>query len=79
MFSEGLVLLAMGMGIVFAFLYLMVLLMRGIAIFIPQFNHLMPDDVPKTKTVRAPRAAADESVVIAVAIAVARARQRGPS
>ena len=70
---QGLVLLLAGMGIVFAFLSLLVWVMNRTAIIVPRFNHILPDEEPKKKPRPAAHAAQDDAI-IAVAIAVARAR-----
>lgn len=74
---QGLVLMGAGMGIVFVFLYLLVVVMRGIAIVVPRFNHLLPDIVPKTP--RADPIRSGDDAAVAVAIAAAVAHSRGPS
>lgn len=78
MLSQGLLLLVVGMGAVYAFLYLMVLVMRLIAVVVPRFNHLMPDEAPPVKRTAPTHSAvgADDGAVLALAIAVAAARGR---
>lgn len=71
---QGLVLMGAGMGIVYVFLYLLVLVMRGIALVVPRFNHLLPDDAPKT--IAKPVMKTDDGTAVAVAIAAAVARSR---
>ncbi len=72
---QGLVLMGSGMGIVYVFLYLLVLVMRGISIVVPRFNHLLPDDSPKqAKAPVAPICTDDADVAVAIAAAVARSR-----
>jgi sodium pump decarboxylase gamma subunit len=71
--AQGFVLMVAGMSIVYVFLYVLVLAMRGIAIVVPRFNHLLPDDAPKT--VKKPAAVAeadDAAVAVAIAAVVAR-------
>ncbi len=78
--QQGLVLMASGMTIVFVFLYLLVLAMRLIALVVPRFNHLLPDEAPKPARGSGSRPGAsgqDESVALAVAIAAAYHRTRG--
>jgi len=41
--KQAFVLLIIGMGIAFAFMYGLVWIMRGIAKIVPRFNHLLPD------------------------------------
>lgn len=69
--KQGVVLLISGMGIVFIFLVILVLVTMGASKFIPKFNHILPDEAPKKP---APKAATSDDAAIALAIAVARAR-----
>ena len=68
--KQGLVLLVAGMGIVFWFLAILVLVTTVASKIIPRFAYLLPDEAPKKKP--APAAASDDAA-IALAIAVARA------
>ncbi len=65
--AQGLVLMIAGMGIVFAFLVILILTtlvsMKGIA----RFDRILPQDAPKKK----PAAASNDDENIALAIAVA--------
>ncbi len=69
MISQGIVLMLAGMGIVFAFLVVLILVtsvsMKGIA----RFDSILPQEAPKKKP--APRADGDDAANIALAIAVA--------
>lgn len=67
--EEGLVLLVVGMGTVFAFLVLLVVAMQLTAKFFKKFAHLFPEAAPKSSK---PSAVADFSE-IAVAIAAVKA------
>lgn len=69
--QQGLVLLIAGMGIVFFFLAILVLVTIGASKIVPKFNHILPDEAPKKKPASA---AASDDAAIALAIAVARAR-----
>ena len=64
---QGLVLMAAGMGIVFAFLAILIVVasasMKGIA----HFDYIFPKEAPK----KAPKPAANDDENIALAIAVA--------
>ena len=71
--KSGLVLLVAGMGIVFVFLGLLVIVTNVTMRFFARFNNLIPDTTPKPKAKANPVAASDEAA-IALAIAVARAR-----
>ena len=72
MLSQGLVLLIAGMGIVFLFLTVLVLVMSVMGKIVPKFNYILPDDQPK----KAPRVAAPASDDTALAIAIAVAARR---
>lgn len=72
---QALVLLGAGMTIVYIFLYVLVLVMRGVALVVPRFNHILPDDAPKVPSRTAPARSTDDALV-AVAIAVAADRAR---
>jgi sodium pump decarboxylase gamma subunit len=72
MMFQGLMLMFVGMGIVIAFLSIIVLLLSFSRSVARHFDHLLPDDAPA-----APRAAAtplDEETALAIAIAVAYKR-----
>ena len=71
--EQGLVLLVSGMGIVFIFLAILVLVTTGAAKVIPKFNYILPDEAPKKKPAPAAKST-DDDLAIALAIAVARAR-----
>ena len=66
---QGLVLMGFGMGFVFAFLVLLIIVtkcsMKGIA----HFDSILPQEAPKKKP--AAKAAGDDDANIALAIAVA--------
>lgn len=75
---QGLVLLVAGIGIVFAFLILLVALLSVCARIIPRFNHILPDAEPKAAKPRSPVSGRSETddEAIAVAIAIAAMRER---
>ena len=84
MMLQGLVLMAAGMGIVVAFLSLLIAVMMLSAKVVPRFNHILPDTHPCEKGRRTPTrkttgSPEDESADAAIAVAVAAviARQRG--
>ena len=79
MILQGLILMVVGLGMVFSFLLLIVLVMTACEKIIPRFNYLLPDEQPKTKTPRAisfgaasAMRNADEKIAIAIAIAFAK-------
>ena len=71
--KQGLVLLVSGMGIVYIFLAILVLVTTGAAKIVPKCNHILPDEAPKKKPAPAAKPT-DDDLAIALAIAVARAR-----
>ena len=64
--GQGLVLMIVGMGVVFAFLTLLVAAMSGSAAFFKKFAHLFPEEKQPQS---GPRKAAEDYSEIAVAIA----------
>ena len=66
----GLVLMMAGMGIVYAFLCVLIVVAKYASAFVARFDSILPQDAPK----KAPRpAAANDDADIALAIAVALA------
>ena len=64
----GLVLMMAGMGIVYAFLCVLIVVAKYASAFVARFDSILPQDAPK----KAPRpAAANDDTDIALAIAVA--------
>lgn len=71
--EEGMILLGIGMGVVFAFLCIMVFVMNGMSILVKWLNKIFPEEVEVVeKKVARKNVAEDEA--IAIAIAVARAQ-----
>ena len=70
MIGQGVVLMIAGMGIVYAFLTVLIIVtklsMKGIA----RFDSILPQDAPKKKPAAA-KAAGDDDANVALAIAVA--------
>lgn len=71
--EEGLILLGIGMGVVFSFLCVLVLSMKGMSTVVQWLNKLFPEEVEVVEK-RGARKNVAEDEAIAVAIAVARAR-----
>ncbi len=72
--EEGLVLMAIGMGFVFAFLAIMVFTMNGMSGVVKFLNKFFPEEV---KVVEKPGKRSNVSVDEAVAVAIAVAKLRG--
>ena len=66
---QGLVLMGFGMGFVYAFLALLILVTRCSMCFVAKFDSILPQDAPKKKPAAA--AAGNDDANIALAIAVA--------
>ena len=49
MMGQGLVLMVFGMGFVYLFLWLMIVVIKHSSRFVCRFEHLFPDDAPKPK------------------------------
>ena len=66
--GQGLVLMVAGMGIVYLFLTVLIIVAKYASAFVARFDGILPQDAPK----KAPRpAASDDDANIALAIAVA--------
>ncbi len=68
--GQGVVLMIIGMGVVFAFLSLLVFAMSASAAFFKKFSYLFPEEQPAKS---APRKNAEDLSEIAVAIAAVKA------
>lgn len=82
MLLQGLVIMAVGVGMVVSFLGLLVVIMMLGSKVIPRFNHILPDDEPKARKARkehAPQRGGPPEGDAAVAIAVAVAHRGGLS
>ena len=83
MILQGLILMVVGLGMVFSFLFLIVLVMTACEKIIPRFNYLLPDEQPKTKSPRAISSGSvssmrnfDEKVAIAIAVASSKNKKK---
>ena len=70
MIGQGLVLMLAGMGIVYLFLGILIIVTKVSMKGIGNFDHILPQDAPKKKPAAA-KAAGDEDANVALAIAVA--------
>ena len=70
MIGQGIVLMLAGMGIVYLFLLVLILVtsvsMKGIA----RFDGILPQDAPKKKPAAAKAGSDDENVALAIAVAL---------
>lgn len=83
MLLQGLVIMVVGVGTVVGFLSLLVCVLMVSAKIIPRFNHILPNEAPRTRApkthaskAKAHHAAEASEVEIAIAIAAASAHQR---
>ena len=66
--GQGLVLMIAGMGIVYAFLCVLIVVAKYASAFVARFDGILPQDAPK----KAPRpAASNDDADVALALAVA--------
>ena len=71
--AKALILMVVGMGVVFAFLTLLVVIMNLMAKVLPRLAFLMPDPEPPKPKARPAAPAADGEVALAIAAALRRA------
>ena len=77
MFTQGLVLVVVGMTIVGLFLGMLVLAVKLSTLIIPRLNHLLPDDEPRTQAPAAATPVDAEAATVAIVVALAaKASQR---
>ncbi|MBO6166913.1 MAG: OadG family protein [Kiritimatiellae bacterium] len=69
--GQGLVLMLTGMGIVFAFLAVLILVTIGSMGFFAKFDGILPQDAPKKAPAKKPaQGNDDENVALAIALAL---------
>lgn len=71
--EEGLILLGIGMGVVFSFLCILVMAMKGMSVTVQWLNKIFPEEIEVVEKKGARKNVAEDEA-IAVAIAVARAQ-----
>jgi len=68
--GQGLVLMLAGMGIVYAFLVVLIFVAKAASAFVVRFDGILPQEAPKKKA--APKASSDDAdVALAIAVALA--------
>ena len=70
--GQGIVLMIAGMGIVYVFLYIMIIVCRKASSFVSKFDYLVPDEPKKVRKVPAPAAS---SAPVAKAVAPSEGTQ----
>ena len=76
MMGQGLVLMIFGMGFVYLFLWLMIVVIKHSSRFVCRFEHLLPDDAPKPK--RKAAIAVSQQPTVAVAAPVGGTEVKAP-
>ena len=74
MLGQGIVLMVAGMGIVYAFLYIMIIVCEKASRFVSRYDYLVPDEPKKVR--KAPAAATAKSSAAPVAAPVTLGRFR---
>ena len=74
MYTSAFILLVMGMGTTFVFLYVMILCTKLNAKFVPRLAKFVPEPELKKAPVAKPAANDDEAVVAAIAAAMVKAQ-----
>ncbi len=67
--AQGIVLMVAGMGIVYVFLWVLIVITNISCSWLAKYDHLLPQDAPKKKT--PPQKVESEDANVALAIAVA--------
>lgn len=67
---QGALILCAGMGLVLTFLFLLIGVMKVLAVVVPRFNYLMPEEAPAKPV----KKAVEDLSAVALAIAVAQRR-----
>ena len=67
---QGLVLMGFGMGFVFAFLALLILVTKVSMGVVGKFDSILPQDAPKKKPAAAAAGNDDASIALAIAVAL---------
>lgn len=70
MIGQGVVLMLAGMGIVFAFLAVLILVTLSTMKGIGRFDSILPQDAPKKKPAAAKASSDDADVALAIAVAL---------
>ena len=67
---QGLVLMGFGMGFVYAFLALLILVTKVSMGVVARFDSILPQDAPKKKPAAAAAGNADSDIALAIAVAL---------
>ncbi len=69
--GQGLVLMIAGMGIVFVFLAVLIVVTKYSSAFVARFAHILPDEAPKAAPKKA-TSSDDSDIALAIAVALNR-------
>ena len=70
--GQGLVLMVAGMGIVYAFLTVLILVTKAACAGVARFDSILPQDAPKKAPARKAASGDDADVALAIAVALRR-------
>ena len=68
--GQGVVLMLAGMGIVYLFLCILIVVTQVTMKFVGKFDSILPQDAPKKKPVAKAAGSDDENVALAIAVAL---------
>lgn len=67
---DGLFVMAIGMGMVFLFLVIMIFAMKGMSYLVEILNKYFPEEIPELKPSKTKKSSNDEEIAIAIACAM---------
>ena len=68
--GQGLVLMVAGMGIVYLFLIVLIIVAKYASAFVARFDHILPQDAPKKAPAKAAAGGDDANIALAIAVAL---------
>ena len=68
--GQGLVLMIAGMGIVYLFLIVLIIVAKYASAFVARFDHILPQDAPKKAPAKAAAGGDDANIALAIAVAL---------
>ena len=68
--GQGLVLMIAGMGIVYLFLIVLIIVAKYASAFVARFDHILPQDAPKKAPAKPVAGGDDANVALAIAVAL---------
>ncbi len=71
---DGLFVMAIGMGMVFLFLVIMIFAMKLMSFCMRILNKYFPEEIPETNVPRAKKSSNDEEIALAIACAIHQAK-----